>query len=327
MHSGNKLLQFTNKGIYCPQADVYIDPSSSVENAVITHAHSDHARRGSRHYLAHHISIPILKYRLGKNISAEGTEYGECIEVNGVKFSLHPAGHIPGSAQVRLEFKGEVAVVSGDYKTEYDGLTEAFEPVKCNTFVTESTFALPIYKWKKQKEIFSDMNDWWRQNKKKGIVSVITGYSLGKSQRVLYNIDKLTGKIFTHRSISDINEILMKQGIDLPETQSLNSDISFRDIEGSLIISPTVTGSDLPGNPGMYSVAFASGWMNVIKAKKQRGIDIGFGLSDHADWEGLNETVRETGAEKIYVTHGFTSAFVRWLRLKGFDAEEIVIKN
>ena len=327
MHSGNKLLQFTKKGIYCPQADVYIDPSSSVENAVITHAHSDHARRGSRHYLAHHISIPILNYRLGKNISAEGMEYNESIDVNGVKISLHPAGHIPGSAQVRLEYNGEVAVVSGDYKLEYDGLTEAFEPVKCNTFVTESTFALPIYKWKKQEEIFLDMNKWWRQNKEKDIVSVITGYSLGKSQRVLYNIDKTIGKIFTHKAISDINEILIKQEIDLPETQTLNSDISFRDIEGALIISPNVTDSDLPGNSGMYSVAFASGWMNVNKAKKQRGIDIGFGLSDHADWEGLNEAVKETGAEKIYVTHGFTSAFVRWLREKGYDAEELLITN
>ena len=254
-------------------------------------------------------------------------EYNESIDVNGVKISLHPAGHIPGSAQVRLEYNGEVAVVSGDYKLEYDGLTEAFEPVKCNTFVTESTFALPIYKWKKQEEIFLDMNKWWRQNKEKDIVSVITGYSLGKSQRVLYNIDKTIGKIFTHKAISDINEILIKQEIDLPETQTLNSDISFRDIEGALIISPNVTDSDLPGNSGMYSVAFASGWMNVNKAKKQRGIDIGFGLSDHADWEGLNEAVKETGAEKIYVTHGFTSAFVRWLREKGYDAEELLITN
>jgi len=327
LHSGNKVLQFTKKGIYCPQADVYIDPSSSVENAVITHAHSDHARRGSRHYLAHHISIPILKYRLGKNISAEGLDYNKFIEVNGVKLSLHPAGHIPGSAQVRLEYKGEVAVVSGDYKSEYDGLTEAFEPLKCNTFVTESTFALPIYKWKKQEEIFSDMNSWWKQNKEKGIVSVISGYSLGKSQRILYNIDNSIGKIFTHNSIQDINEIMIRQGINLPETLRLNPNITGKDLEGALVITPSLTGSAFPVNSISYSLGFASGWMNVSKARKRSGLDIGFTLSDHADWEGLNEAVKETRAEKIYVTHGFTSAFVRWLREKGYDAFELGIEN
>jgi len=162
-----KLLEFTSKGIYCPQADVFIDPWGSVDKAIITHAHSDHARRGSRHYLAHKFSVPIMKYRLGNDITAEGIEYGECVEINGVNISLYPAGHIPGSAQVRLEYKGEVAVVSGDYKLENDGLTEAFEPVKCNTFITESTFGLPVYKWKKQEEIFSDVNNWWKQNKEK----------------------------------------------------------------------------------------------------------------------------------------------------------------
>lgn len=327
MSSVNKLLHFTKKGIYCPQADVYIDPSSSVENAVITHAHSDHARRGSRHYLAHHISIPVLKYRLGKNISAEGTDYNVPIDVNGVKISLHPAGHIPGSAQVRLEYIGEVAVVSGDYKLEFDGLTAAFEPVKCNTFVTESTFALPIYKWKKQEEIFSDMNSWWRQNKEKGIVSVISGYSLGKSQRILYNIDNSIGKIFVHDTIYSINEILISQGIKLPEVIKINSNITEKDLEGALVVTPSITGSTLPLDPMKYSLGFASGWMNVRKARKRSGLDVGFVLSDHADWEGLNKVVKETGAEKIYVTHGFTSAFVRWLNQTGYDAEELLITN
>lgn len=325
MHSGNNLLQFTKKGIYCPRADVYIDPSAAVENAVITHAHSDHARGGSRHYFAHKLSIPILKYRLGKKITAEGSEYNQPVEVNGVKISLHPSGHIPGSAQVRLEYKGEIAVVTGDYKLEYDRLTEQFETLKCNTFVTESTFALPIFRWKKQEEIFRDINSWWKRNKDQGIVSLINCYSLGKAQRILFNIDCSIGKIFTHKSIGEINQILVKQSINLPETQILNSNISIKDIEGALVISPMVTGINLPGNPELYSIAFASGWMNVNKAMRRRGINTGFGLSDHADWDGLNHAVKQSGAEKIFVTHGFTSVFAKWLKQSGYDAEEISV--
>ena len=272
MHSGNKLLQFTKKGIYCPQADVYIDPSSSVENAVITHAHSDHAHQGSRNYLAHHKSIPILKHRLGKEIHAEGVEYNEKIEVNGVKLSLHPAGHIPGSAQVRLEYNGEVAVVSGDYKCEYDGLTQAFEPVKCNTFVTESTFALPVYKWKKQYEIFNDINNWWRKNKDDGKASVICGYSLGKAQRILYNVDRSIGKIFGHGAVTIINELLINEGFDLPPIEKADLKIPKKEFAGSLIIAPPSVVSNVWLNKfEPYSLGYASGWMNIRGAKKKAG--------------------------------------------------------
>ncbi|MDQ3194717.1 MAG: ligase-associated DNA damage response exonuclease [Bacteroidota bacterium] len=322
-----KLIEFTNKGIYCPQANVYIDPWRPVDNAVITHAHSDHARRGSSSYLAHRLSVPVMKYRLGLDIVAEGIEYNKKVNVNGVDISLHPAGHIPGSSQVRLEFKGEVAVVSGDYKLEDDGLSQPFEFVKCNTFVSESTFGLPVYKWKPQKEIFNDINNWWRSNKEKGKVSVLCGYSLGKAQRILYNVDRTIGKIFGHGAVTMINQIMIDSGVDLPSIDRVSSAFTKKDYEGSLIIAPP----SVVGNPWLkkfdpYSLGFASGWMNIRGAKRRQALDIGFALSDHADWNELNAAVKETGADKIFVTHGYTAVYVKWLRENGYDAEELETK-
>jgi putative mRNA 3-end processing factor len=323
----SELLKFTKEGIYCPKAGVYIDPWSSVDRAIITHAHSDHARAGSRFYLAQKKTLPILKHRLGNNIHAEGIDYNKVTEINGVRISLHPAGHIPGSAQVRLEYKGEVAVVSGDYKLENDGLSQAFEPVKCNTFVTESTFGLPVYKWKKQEEVFMEMNNWWKQNKEKDRVSVICGYSLGKAQRILFNVDKTIGKIFCHGAITMINEIMINEGENLPVVEKVNSSHSKKDFEGALIIAPpSAAGNNWLNKFEPYSLGFASGWMNVRGFKRRQSIDRGFALSDHADWTGLNEAVKETGADKIYVTHGYTSVFVKWLKEKGYDADELFSK-
>ncbi|MEO8665174.1 MAG: ligase-associated DNA damage response exonuclease [Ignavibacteria bacterium] len=321
------LLEFTKKGIRCPQADVYIDPWRPVDKAVITHAHSDHARYGSKKYLAHRLSVPIMKYRLGVDIVAEGIDYNKTVNINGVNISLHPAGHIPGSAQVRLEYKGEVAVVSGDYKLENDGLTEAFVPVKCNTFVTESTFGLPIYKWKKQKDIFAEINNWWRSNKDKGKVSVLCGYSLGKAQRILFNIDRSIGKIFGHGAITAVNEIMINEGLDLPQLEKVTAVFTKKDYEGSMIIAPpSAAGSPWLKKFDPYSIGNASGWMNVRGAKRWQSLDAGFALSDHADWNDLNIAVKETGAQEIFVTHGFTSVFVKWLCENGYDAKELETK-
>lgn len=321
------LLEFTDKGIYCPQANVFIDPWYPVDKAIITHAHSDHARFGNKFYLAHKLSVPILKYRLGDDINVEGIEYGNTLNQNGVKISLHPAGHIAGSAQIRLEYKDEVYVVSGDYKLESDGLTEAFEPIRCNTFITESTFGLPVYKWKKQEEIFNDINNWWRSNKEKGKASVLCGYALGKSQRILFNVDKSIGKIFAHGGITNINEIMINEGIHLPMIEKVSLSLSKKNYEGALILAPPL----VIGNPWLrkfepYSLGYASGWMNIRGAKRRQALDIGFALSDHADWNELNQTVKETCAEKVYVTHGYTAVFVKWLRENGYDAEELNTK-
>lgn len=322
-----ELLAFTKKGIYCPRADIFVDPWSAVDKAIITHAHSDHARYGSKHYLSHNLSVPVLKHRLGSDISVEGIDYNKNLDINGVKISLHPAGHIPGSSQVRLEYKGEVAVVSGDYKVEADGLTAAFEPVKCNTFITESTFGLPVYRWKKQEEIFNDINKWWKSNKEKGKASVLAGYSLGKAQRILFNVDKTIGKIFGHGAITMINEIMINAGMNLPKIEKVNSSLDKKDFSGALILAPpSVVGSRWLRQFEPYSLGFASGWMSVRGAKRRQALDIGFALSDHADWNDLNYAVKETGGEKIYVTHGYTVVFVKWLRENGYDAEELETK-
>src|SRR5687767_15681366 len=153
------LIEFSDKGLYCRQGDFYIDPWKPVDRAIITHAHSDHARWGSKYYLCHRQTKPLLRLRLGEN-NFQGVEWEETTDINGVKVSLHPAGHMIGSSQIRVEHKSEVWVVSGDYKIEDDGLSGKFEPVACNTFITESTFGLPIYNWKTQSEIFRDIQDW-----------------------------------------------------------------------------------------------------------------------------------------------------------------------
>ncbi|MEP7146404.1 MAG: ligase-associated DNA damage response exonuclease [bacterium] len=322
-----KLLEFTNRGIFCPQANIYIDPWRPVDMAIITHAHSDHARRGSNSYLAHKLSVPIMKYRLGTDISAEGIEYNRTVNVNGVNISLHPAGHIPGSSQVKLEFKGEIAVVSGDYKLADDGLSQPFEFVKCNTFVSESTFGLPVYKWKRQEEIFNEINNWWRSNKAKGKVSVLCGYSLGKAQRILYNLDRSIGNIFGHGAVTIINDIMINEGVNLPSINRVSAAYLKKDYEGAMIIAPP----SVIGNPWLrkfdpYSLGNASGWMNIRGAKRRQALDIGFALSDHADWNELNTAIKETGAEKIFVTHGYTSVYVKWLLENGYDAEELDTK-
>ena len=210
------LLETTPRGIYCPPADVYIDPWLPSPKAIITHGHSDHARVGNQYYLSTTGSREILKLRLGSDINLETKAYNEPWYMNGVKFSFHPAGHILGSAQVRVEYKGEVWVISGDYKTESDNISTPFEPVKCHVFITESTFGLPVFQWKPQEEVFSEINEWWQSNKEKGISSLLCGYTLGKAQRLLKNIDHRIGKVFVHGAIANANDALIANGVKLP---------------------------------------------------------------------------------------------------------------
>ena len=320
------MLSFNENGIYCAQADVYIDPWKRVDNALITHAHADHARWGMKHYVAHKDSVPVLKLRLGGNIKIRGVAYGEVFSVNGVNISFHPAGHIIGSAQIRLEYKGEVWVVSGDYKIEDDGLTEVFEPVKCHAFITESTFGLPIYQWKPQAEVFSDINAWWRENADNGRASLISAYSLGKAQRILYGLDQSIGTVFTHAAVENTNAVLRKQGIALPPTQSAESIGGGRktEISRSLVLAPpSAISSAWASRFEPFATAVASGWMNLRGGRMRRPADKGFVLSDHADWAGLNLAIKETGAERIFVTHGYSELFARYLREQGYDARPV----
>ncbi|MBT1702277.1 ligase-associated DNA damage response exonuclease [Chryseosolibacter indicus] len=321
------LLQFTDKGIYCAQAGVYLDPWKPVEKAIISHGHSDHAYFGHKYYLSTSIAMPVIKHRLYLQDNIETLNYGEIININGVNFSFHPAGHIPGSAQIRVEFKGEVWVFSGDYKLQDDGISTPFEPVKCHTFITESTFGLPIYKWKPQQEVFTEINQWWLKNKAEGKASLIAGYTLGKSQRILKNVDPSIGKIFTHGAVDTINEVMRKQGIDLPEAPRITNEVSKDDLKGALIICPpSAVGSPWVRRFLPYSLGIASGWMRLRGTRRRRGADRGFVLSDHVDWDDLNTAIKETGAQRVYVTHGYSELFAQWLNEQGVEAHEVKTK-
>ena len=319
------LLKFTASGLYCPVAQVYIDPWKPVDYAIITHAHSDHARPGNRHYLAHKDSESILRLRLGEDISLRTVNYGETIFINGVQFSLHPAGHVIGSAQVRVEYQGEVWVAGGDFKVQGDHFSANFEPVPCNTFITESTFGLPIYKWRPQQEVIDEIKAWWDQNQVQGKASVLLGYALGKMQRLIKNLQPFDRPVFAHGAIFNVNERLRAAGFDLPFIPLVTSQIEKKMYAGALILG---TSSSL-NTPWLkrfepHSTGYCSGWMAVRGAKNRRSVDRGFVLSDHADWNELNAVVRHTGAEKVFVTHGFTDTYARWLNEQGIDAEQVI---
>jgi putative mRNA 3-end processing factor len=320
----SQLIEFTDRGLYCRQADVYIDPWQPVDRAIITHGHSDHARWGMKSYLAHHDSRHILKHRLGENILMQTLDYGEEITRNGVKISLHPAGHITGSAQVRLEYGGEVWVFTGDYKLEDDGLCTPFEPVKCHTFITECTFGLPIYKWQLQAEVFKNVNAWWRENREAGKTCIIMGYALGKAQRILTNLDLSIGDAYAHGAVHAMNEVYRQSGIELPPCERITIATDRNAMRGSMVIAPpSAFGTPWMRKFAPMSVAFASGWMAVRGAKKRKAVDKGVILSDHVDWPSLLQAVEATGAEKVFATHGYTSIFARYLNESGIEADEV----
>jgi putative mRNA 3-end processing factor len=323
--SGHKkdLLTFTPKGIYCAHADVYLDPTHSVERAIISHAHSDHAKNGSKHYLSSKGSAAPLRLRLGKNINLETLDYGKKVEINGVSFSFHPAGHVIGSAQIRVEYKGEVWVYTGDYKLEDDGFAEAFEVVNCHTFITESTFGLPVYRWRPQNLVFDDMNRWWEKNAERNICSIILAYSLGKAQRIIKNIDHRIGTIYTQSAITSMNSALREAGQDLPETKPFREDFIDKLLSKSLLIVPAAGNQQLwLKDVFPYAIAHASGWVGLRGSRMGAKADQGFTLSDHADWPSLNKAVKDTGASRIIVTHGFEKQYSTWLKEQGFDANE-----
>jgi putative mRNA 3-end processing factor len=320
----SKMLKFSDKGIFCPAGNFYIDPWRAVDKAIVTHAHSDHARGGSKYYLAHINSEPPLRARLGKDINLQTIEFGKEIDINGVKVSLHPAGHIIGSAQVRVEYKGEVWVVSGDYKTADDGLSGAFEPVKCNTFISESTFGLPVYNWKPQGEIFNKINKWWAQNKANGKQSVLIGYSLGKAQRILQHLDKSIGPIYAHTAVYNMQKAFVDFGLPIYDVQRWNPNATKEELKGAIIVAPS-SATDTPWLRRFepYSVGVCSGWMQIRGWQRRTNVDMGFPLSDHADWPGLISAIKGTGCEKVYITHGYQSVFSRYLNEIGIAADEV----
>jgi putative mRNA 3-end processing factor len=314
------VLEFRDAGIYCPAADAYIDPWRPVDRALITHGHSDHARWGHKSYLCTQAAAPVIRHRLG-NIHLETTAYGTTHQIGDARISFHPAGHVPGSAQIRVEVKGEVWVASGDYKTVDDGLSEAFEPVRCHSFITESTFGLPIYSWPDQKTLASELNTWWAETAAKGQTAVLGVYALGKAQRILRLLEPAIGPILTHGAVEATNDVLRGQGIPLPDTVHVTADTDVKAHKGGIVLAPpSALGSAWMRKFGVVSTGFASGWMRLRGVRRRRAADRGFVVSDHADWDGLNAAIKATGADRVFVTHGYTSQFSRWLSEQGYDA-------
>lgn len=315
------LLKLTDKGLYCQAGDFYVDPWRPVDRALITHAHSDHARYGSKCYLSLPATGQILKIRLGQDINLETVDYQETRDINGVKVSFHPAGHILGSAQVKVEYKGEVFVVSGDYKLDPDSTCLNFEPVKCHTFITESTFGLPVYQWPDQDLVFSEINDWWQSNQKDKKASIIFAYALGKAQRVLMGVDPSIGPIYTHGSVENLNKIYRNCNVKLPDTTYVNEVEGKPDWSKALIVAPpSAQQSTWLKKFGPKSTGFASGWMRIRGARRRRSVDRGFVLSDHADWPGLTKAIQSSQAQNVLVTHGYTAPMVRWLNDRGINS-------
>jgi putative mRNA 3-end processing factor len=263
----------------------------------------------------------LLRERLGDSASIRGLPYGEEISINGVSVSFHPAGHLLGSAQVRIEHRGEIWVVSGDYKLQADPTCEPFEAVKCHVFLTESTYGLPIYRWPAPEDVFTEINAWWLKNQNEKRTSVLFGYALGKAQRLLAGIDPTIGPIVVHGAVARMLPAYNAGGVQLPDAYQAEAQwVQAVRGRGLVIAPPSAMNSPWLRKFGAISTAFASGWMQVRGAQRFRHLDRGFVISDHADWDALIMAVRETRAERVGVMHGFAEPLAQWLNEEGWQA-------
>lgn len=318
----DSLIEPSAHGLYCPAGDFYIDPWRPVERAVVTHAHADHARTGSQHYWAAVDGESLLRHRLGQDISMTPLDYGETVHFGPISVSLHPAGHVLGSAQVRVSDGNRVWVVSGDYKRDPDPTCQPFEPVACDTFITEATFALPAYRWPPMQEVINELMQWWQANAQAGRSSVLLCYALGKAQRVLASLPApLPGPVYLHGAVAPLTTLYREAGVAMAPAKPVSQATKEEDFSTSLIIAPP----SAAGTPWLQrfadpSTAFASGWMRIRGNRRRRGHDRGFVISDHVDWPTLLQTIQQTGAEQVYTTHGRAEELVRYLREQGLNA-------
>lgn len=322
--SAADLVTATDRGLWCEAGGFFIDPWRPVDRAVITHAHSDHARAGCGHYLSSREGETVLRARVGDGATIQAADWGEVVYCNGVAVSLHPAGHVLGAAQVRVACGGRVTVVSGDYRSQPDATTTPFEPVRCDTFISECTFGLPIYRWPDPAAVFADINAWWRANRDAGRASVIFAYALGKAQRVLSGVDASIGPIVVHGAVARFVEAYRAAGRAMPTVERVGGGESKPWRGRALVVAPpSAAGTPWLRRVGPVSTAMASGWMAVRGTRRRRAIDRGFVLSDHVDWTGLMDAVAATGASRVGLTHGYTHAVCRRLRETGLDAFEL----
>ncbi len=308
-------------GLWCPAGGFHVDPWRPAELAVITHAHADHARRGCGRYIAAADSVGILRHRLGADIDITGVAYGETIVLGEARVSLHPAGHVLGSAQVRVETAAGVWVVTGDFKRDPDPTCVPFEPVACDVLVTEATFALPVYRWPAPGVVARQIHDWWQSNAAAGRPSVLFCYAFGKAQRVLAELAAFTDQpVHVHGAVDAITALYREAGVSMLPTRPVTSRQPADYREALVIAPPGAGGSTWMRRFTPCATGFCSGWMAIRGQRRRRGHDRGFVLSDHADWDGLLATVKDSRAGKVLTTHGRDSALIRYLRELGHDA-------
>jgi putative mRNA 3-end processing factor len=318
----DRVLTETDAGLYCPAGDFYIDPWGPVARAVITHAHGDHARAGSTAYLCSDECAPLLARRFGPSTIIEPQPYGTVITLGGVRLSLHPAGHIRGSAQVRLEGAEGTWVVTGDFKRAADPTCTPFEPVTCDTFVTESTFGLPIYRWDPTAEVMGQIVRWWNDNRARGVTSILFCYTIGKAQRLLAELTNYTDRaVLVHGMLLPMIELYRTAGVKMVPASPLVERPRGSSVASELVLAPlSARGTPWMRRLGELSDAFASGLMRVRGVRRQRAFDRGFVLSDHADWPALLETIEETRAARVLATHGHAEPLARFLRSRGYES-------
>ncbi|HJU41700.1 MAG TPA: ligase-associated DNA damage response exonuclease [Vicinamibacterales bacterium] len=316
------MLVETPSGLYCPDGDFHVDPWGQVPRALITHAHGDHARAGSAAYLCTADTAALLARRFGPDAPTQTIRYGERLRLGKVTVSFHPAGHILGSAQIRIEGTHGVWVVAGDYKRAADPTCEPFEVVPCETFITESTFGLPIYRWDPAPSVIADLVSWWNENRDRGLTSVVFCYTIGKAQRLLAELAGVTDRsVLVHGMMVQAIELYRSRGVAMLPTQTLIDRPRGTSLAGELVLAPlSARGTPWMRRLGDLSDAFASGLMRVRGVRRQRAYDRGFVLSDHADWPALLDTISQTGAGRVIATHGHAEPFARYLKEQGVDA-------
>jgi putative mRNA 3-end processing factor len=316
------LIVLRPEGLYCPAGDFHIDPWRPVPRAVITHGHGDHARIGMGQYHCSLQSLPILRWRLGEQ-AYRAHDYGEAFELGRAQVSLHSAGHVLGSAQVRVEVDGEVWVASGDYKRQHDPTCAPFEVVPCDTFITEATFGLPVYRWPETAEVAREIADWRRDCGERGEAALLYCYALGKAQRVLAELLPFDDQpALLHGAIAAGVEVYRQSGVAMLETRLVADEEKGADFAGKLVMAPpSAAGSPWIRRFKRAQQGFASGWMRIRGNRRRRNYDRGFVVSDHADWPDLFRTVKETGARRVIATHGNTDAIIRALQEQGIAAE------
>jgi putative mRNA 3-end processing factor len=316
------MLHASADGLFCPAGPFHIDPAGPVDLAVLTHAHADHARPGAARYVCAAPGVPVLRRRLGPEATIEGWTYGEIRRVGEVDVSLHPAGHVLGSSQVRVHDGRETWVVSGDYKRQPDPTCTPFEVVPCDTFVSEATFALPIYRWPPVDEVTADLRTWIDGNRQAARPTVLYAYSLGKAQRVLSLLaGTMDQPVLVHGAVAAMVDAYRESGTPLPDVEPVVDQTRGAAMRGRVILAPpsAINTPWLKRFPGA-ATAMLSGWMRVRGARRWKGVDRGFVLSDHADWPALLETITATGARRVLATHGYADVLARTCTERGIDA-------